>query len=99
MPTKNSDPLGWNRTHTGYACTDRTEVRVKRQETVMFTRKEQVGQSWENKYDETLLAVGPRNGVVYKLMSKEIKEHRDEPKENIASRVAVSGLMTDKDCK
>ena len=64
-----------------------------------FTRKEQVGQSWENKYDETLLAVGPRNGVVYKLMSKEIKEHRDEPKENIASRVAVSGLMTDKDCR
>ena len=64
-----------------------------------FTKKKQVGYSWENKYDETLLAVGPRNGVVYKLMSKEIKEHRDEPKENIASRVAVSGLMTDKNCK
>ena len=64
-----------------------------------FTRKEQVGPSWENKYNETLLAVGPRNGVVYKLMSKEIKEHRDEPKENIASRVAVSGLVTDKDCR
>ena len=32
-------------------------------------------------------------------MSTEIKEHRDEPEENIASRVAVSGLMTDKDCR
>ena len=41
-----------------------------------FTRKEQVGQLWENKYDEILLAVGPRNGVVYKLTDKKIKEKR-----------------------
>ena len=66
---------------------------------VGFTRKEQVGQSWENKYDETLLAVGPRNGVVHKLMNKESKERKEEPEENIASRVSVSGLMTDKDCR
>ena len=64
-----------------------------------FTRKEQVGQSRENKYNETLLAVGPRNGVVYKLIDNEIKESREEHEENIASRIAVSGLMTDKDCR
>ena len=64
-----------------------------------FTRKEQVGQSWENKYDETLLAVGPRNGVVHKFMNKEIKKRKKEPKGNIASRVVVSGLMTNKDCR
>ena len=91
--------VGWNDGKTAYHCADGTEVRVKRQETVRFTRKKQVGYSWENKYDETLLAVGPRNGVVHKFMNNEIKEHRDEPKENIASRVAVSGLMIDKDCR
>ena len=32
-------------------------------------------------------------------MNKEIKERKDEPEENITSRVAVSGLMTDKDCR
>ena len=55
---------GWNDGKTAYHCADRVEVRVKRQETVRFTRKERVGCSWENKYNEILLAVGPRNGVV-----------------------------------
>ena len=50
-------------------------------------------------YNEILLAVGPQNGVVHKIMSKEMKESREEPEENIASRIAVSGLMIDKDCR
>ena len=56
--------VGWNDGKTAYHCADGTEVRVKRQETVRFTRREQVGRSWENRYDEILLAVGPQNGVV-----------------------------------
>ena len=55
---------GWNDRKTVYCCADRVEVRVKRQETVRFTRKEEVRYLWENKYNEILMAVGPRNGVV-----------------------------------
>ena len=36
---------------------------------------------------------------MHKLMDKKIKERKEKPEENIASRVAVSGLMTDKDCR
>ena len=50
-------------------------------------------------YNEILLTVGPRNGVVHKLLDKKNKENRGEPKENISLHVVVSGLMTDKDCR
>ena len=56
--------VGWNSEHKAYLCADGIKVNIKKQDTMKFTRKEQIGESWENKYDEILLAVGPRNGVV-----------------------------------
>ena len=38
--------VGWNDGKTAYHCADGTEVQVKRQETVKFTRKEEVRNSW-----------------------------------------------------
>ena len=35
--------FGWNQPMTTYYCADGTEIDVKRQETVRFTRREQVG--------------------------------------------------------
>ena len=37
---------GWNDGKTAYHCADGVEVLVKRQETVRFTRKEEVRYSW-----------------------------------------------------
>ena len=37
---------GWNGKKTAYHCADGVEVRVKRQETVRFTRKEEVRNLW-----------------------------------------------------
>ena len=68
--------MGWSSGHGMYLCADGTEVCVKRQETVKFTREEQVERSWE-RYNEILFAVGPRNGVVHKIMSKEMKGSRE----------------------
>ena len=45
MPAGNDGLLGWNGPCTEYTCADVVKVRVKRRETVMFTRKEQVNES------------------------------------------------------
>ena len=38
--------VGWNDGKTACCCADRVEVLVKRQETVRFTRMEEVRYSW-----------------------------------------------------
>ena len=38
--------VGWNDRKTAYHCADGVEVRMKRQETLRFTRKEEVRNLW-----------------------------------------------------
>ena len=59
---------GWNGSCTAYCCADGTCVQVKRQTNTRFMRKDEINNC------EILVAVGPRNGVVSKIMDKMIKE-------------------------
>ena len=44
-------------------------------------RKEEDNQLFSRRYNDILVALGPRNGVVYKLLNKSMTKKLDTPRE------------------